>query len=315
MGSPLAVVLGGSGFLGRHVTRLLARAGWRVRAAVRDVEKAAFLKPMGDVGQVAPVACNIRDPNSVARAMAGADAAINLVGILYETGHQSFAAVQAQGAGFAARAAAAAGVKAYVHVSAIGADPTSPAEYGRSKAAGEVATRLALSQAAVLRPSIVFGPEDDFFNRFGALARLLPVLPLIGGGGTRFQPVHVGDVAAAAVKALTEPGHAGRNYELGGPRVYSFRELMELVCRYTGRDRLLVPIPFALARYEAMWLQLLPKPLLTVDQVRLLERDNLADPALPGLADFGIEPTPVEAVVPGYLARYRRAGAIQDQAA
>lgn len=301
-------VVGGSGFLGRYMVKRLAEAGVRVRVAVRDPEAAAFLKPMGDVGQVVPVQANVRNAASVARAVAGSDAVVNLVGILYQAGPQRFDAVHAEGAGTVARAAAEAGVQRLIHVSAIGASDDSEAQYARSKAAGEAAVREAFPAATIMRPSVVFGPEDGFFNLFGWLATISPILPLVGGGHTRFQPVYVGDVAAAVGTALGDDATAGVTYELGGPRIYSFRELMELVLEVTGRRRLLVPVPFAIAKIEAMFLQLLPRPLLTMDQVELLKSDNVADEALPGLAELGVTPTPAESVVPSYMARYRKGG-------
>ena len=314
-------VIGGSGFIGRHVVRLLARQGWVIRVAVRRPDEALYLKTMGDVGQIVPVAVNLRDEASLAAAVAGVSAVVNLVGILHESGAQGFAAVHAEGAGRAARLAKAAGAEHFVHVSAIGADPESPSAYARSKAAGEAAVRAAFPEAVILRPSVVFGPEDDFFNRFATLARYLPALPLIGGGKTRFQPVYVGDVAAAVAAVLgaeAGPGSLtgsltgplrGRVFELAGPRIYSFRELMHLVLRQTGRCRALVPVPFALAEWQGRLLGLLPRPPLTHDQVLLLKCDNVATPGVPGLADLGIAPTAVEAVLPTYLKRYRRGGA------
>ena len=303
-----ATVFGGAGFIGRYVVRDLARAGWVVRAAVRRPAEALFLKPMGDVGQVTPVAANLRDEASVAAAVAGADCVINLVGVLYPRGRQSFAAVHAEGAGRVARAAASAGVVRLIHVSALGADPQSRSAYARSKAAGEQAVRSAFAAATIMRPSIVFGPEDDFFNRFARLAELLPALPLIGGGRTRFQPVYVGDVAAAIVGAIDLPAAAGRTYELGGPRIYSFRELLELLLQTIRRDRLLLSVPWGVARLQATLLELLPVPPLTRDQVTLLQSDNVVSPGASGLADLGITPTAAEIILPTYLDRFRRHG-------
>jgi uncharacterized protein YbjT (DUF2867 family) len=304
----LATVFGGSGFVGRYVVRQLAREGWRVNVAVRDAERAKFLKPMGDVGQVTPMAVSLRDPAAVAAAVAGAEAVVNLVGILYEGGAQSFEAIHHQGARTVAEAAAKAGVGRLVHVSAIGADPASPSLYARTKAAGEAAVRAARPDATILRPSLVFGPEDGFFNRFAGLARVLPALPLFGGGRTRFQPVYVGDVAEAVVRSLADPKTAGKTYELGGPTIYTFRQLMELMLKEIRRRRCLVSIPFPIARLEARVLQVLPVPPLTVDQVRLLERDNVVAPGTPGLPELGIAPTPVETVIPSYLDRFRPGG-------
>ncbi len=307
MADRLATLIGGSGFLGRHVAARLAANGWRVRVAVRRPEKALFLKPMGDVGQIEPVQCNVRNANSVAAALRGASAVINLVGILYETGRQRFTDVHVEGAATVARAATEAGVERLVQVSAIGADPDSASLYARTKAAGEVRVRDAFPSATLVRPSLLFGPDDGFFNLFAGLARLSPVLPLIGGGTTRFQPVYVADAAAGIVALLDQAG-AGKTYEFGGPTVYTFRELMELVLRTTGRRRLLVPVPVGLAKFEAWFLQMLPKPLLTVDQVKLLMSDNVVAPRAAGLADLGIAPTAAEVILPTYLGRFRDTG-------
>ena len=309
MATPTATVFGGSGFVGRYTVGELARRGYRVRVAVRRPDRALFLKPMGDVGQITPVTANIRDDASVAAAVAGSDAVINLVGVLYEAGKQRFHAVHAEGAGRIARAAAAAGIQRLVHVSAIGAAPDAPAAYARSKAKGEEAMRAGFPGAVIVRPSIVFGVEDDFFNRFAWIARLAPALPLIDGGATRFQPVYVGDVAAGIARILEDDGTNGRSYEFGGPAVYSFRELMEELLKQIGRRRLLLPVPGILAMLPARLMELSPfPPILTRDQIRMLARDNVAGADAPGLADLGIAPTPLDAVVPGYLARYRRGG-------
>jgi NADH dehydrogenase len=308
MARGLVTVFGGSGFIGRYVVQRLARAGWQVRVAVRRPNEALFLKTSGDVGQVTPVAANIRDDRSVAAAVAGADAVINLVGILYASGKQSFDAVQAKGAARIAAAAKAAGATRFVQISAIGADPSSDSAYARSKAEGEQAVKLAFADATILRPSIVFGPEDDFFNRFARMAMMSPVLPLIGGGHTKFQPVYVADVADAVARALEDEGTMGKTYELGGPRSYTFRALMEMLLKEIGRCRLLVPLPFALATLKASFLQLLPIKLLTVDQVRLLKRDNVVSANALGFKDLGITPTALEAILPSYLDQYRPLG-------
>jgi len=308
MARGLVTVFGGSGFIGRYVVRNLARAGWQVRVAVRRPDEALFLKTAGDVGQVTPVAANIRDARSVAAAVAGADAVVNLVGILYEGGRQKFAAVQAEGAARVAAAARDAGATRFIQISAIGADAQSDSAYARSKAEGERGVATAFPGATILRPSIVFGPEDDFFNRFAKMAMISPALPLIGGGRTKFQPVYVGDVAAAVEKVLGDPATAGKTYELGGPRVYSFADLLRLMLSEIGRCRLLIPMPFALARLKATFLQLLPVPPLTVDQVRLLQRDNVVSPQALTLKDLGLPATAVEAVLPTYLDRYRPRG-------
>ena len=307
----LVTIYGGSGFVGRHAVRAFAQRGWRIRVAVRRPELAFHLQPLGRVGQIHAVQANLRYPDSVARALEDAEVAINLVGILYERGRQSFEAVQAAGAGAVAKAAAAAGTR-LVHVSAIGADARSASGYARSKAAGEKAVSSAIREAVILRPSVVFGQEDDFFNRFAELARWLPALPLIGDGKTRFQPVFVGDVAAAIVAAAEERAPPATVYELGGPEVKTFRELLELMLRVIGRGRLLVPLPFALARLQAFFLEFLPKPPLTRDQVRLLERDNVVSPKAERegrtLKGLGFAPTSLEAILPSYLWRFRKTG-------
>ncbi len=308
LGPQLVTVFGGSGFIGRYVVRRLARAGHRVRVAIRRPEEGLFLKPFGAVGQIDLIQANVRDDASVARAVAGADAVVNLVGILYQGGRQTFDAVQAEGAGRIARAAAAAGVARLVHVSALGAAADSPSDYARAKAEGEAQVLAAFPKATILRPSVVFGAEDDFFNRFGRMARMAPALPLIGGGQTRFQPVFVDDVAAAIFNALDRDDAQGRVYELGGPKVYSFEDIMNLVLETTCRRRPLVPVPFFVARVLGSILGLLPFPPLTRDQVLLLERDNVVSTGAPGLADLGVAPTPAEAVLESYLSRYRRAG-------
>src|SRR5580704_15033647 len=269
----LVTVFGGSGFLGRHVVRALARRQYRVRVAVRRPELAGFLRPMGRVGQIHAVQANLRYPQSIEAAVRDADIVINLVGILFERGRQRFDAVQTEGADAVARAAAAMGAR-LIHCSAIGADENSPSHYARSKAAGEQAVLATLPSAVIARPSIMFGPEDDFFNRFAALARLSPFLPLIGGGQTRFQPVFVGDVAAAIADAVDGKAKPGTIYELGGPDIRTFRQLTTI-----ERHRLLLPIPFALAKLQAAVLQFLPKPPLTPDQVELLKTDNVVSQA------------------------------------
>ncbi|HEU4548942.1 MAG TPA: complex I NDUFA9 subunit family protein [Rhizomicrobium sp.] len=300
-------VIGATGFLGRHTVRALAKAGWRIKAASRHPARGFFLRPLGSVGQIELVKCDVTDADSIGAAIRGSDAAVNLTGILFEKG-QSFEDVQAAGAANVAEAAAAAGLSALVHVSAIGADPHSDSAYARTKAEGEEAVRRNFPNAVILRPSIVFGPEDSFFNKFAGMARYFPALPLIGGGKTRFQPVFVGNVAAAIAAGLDNPAARGRTFELGGPGVYSFKELMEIILRQTGRERALIPLPFRLASIMAAFLQLLPGPVLTMDQVRLLKKDNVAGAGVPGLADLGITPTSVEAVLPSYLWRYRAKG-------
>ncbi|POR47318.1 complex I NDUFA9 subunit family protein [Bosea psychrotolerans] len=317
----LVTVFGGSGFVGRHVVRALVKRGYRVRVAVRRPDLAGFLQPLGTVGQIHAVQANLRYPDSVAAAIKGADAVVNLVGILQEGGRQSFAGVHANGARAVAQACAALGVSRLVQISAIGASQDSKSSYGRSKAEGEAAVLALVPGAVVLRPSIMFGPEDGFFNRFAALARMLPVLPLVGGGETKFQPAFVGDVAEAIALAVDGAVAGGRVYELGGPEVKSFRELVAYICEITGRKRLLVSLPFPLARLQAriieivdmLTLGLLPNELkLTRDQVTLLESDNVVSHAAKAegrdFAGLGIAPSSVEAVVPSYLWRFRKTG-------
>ena len=298
-------VFGGAGFVGRYIVKRLAAAGAGVRVACRDPERAKFLKTAGSVGQVVPVQANLRYPESVRAAVEGVDAVINCVGVLVSRGPQSFAAIHAAGAGAVAAASAEAGADKLVHISAIGADAESTAAYARSKAAGEAAVREAFPDAAVLRPSIVIGPEDDFFNRFAFLARLAPALPLVGGGFTRFQPAYVGDVADAAVAALDR---AGGLFELGGPKIYSFRQLMELLLAEIGRKRLLVPVPFAVMQAKAAFIQFVPGAPITPDQVELLKYDNVVSEGAAGFAELGIEPTDIETVIPTYLERFRVRG-------
>lgn len=301
----VVTVFGASGFLGRHVVRRLARQGVVVRAAVRDVEAAAFLKTFGDVGQVVPMAIDVGDPALVELAVRDADAVINLVGILFEKGRRTFQRLHVEAAASVAKAAAAAGARRLVHVSAIGADQGSPSSYARTKGLGEAEVLRAFPDATILRPSVIFGPEDDFFNRFAGMTRVSPALPLFGGGATRLQPVYVGDVAEAVVVALGRPETRGRTYELGGPRIYTFRELMALVLSSIGRGRLLAPLPFAVGGVLGFFTEFLPKPPLTRDQLLLLRRDNVVSAGALTLADLDIQATPAEIVVPDYLVRYR----------
>jgi uncharacterized protein YbjT (DUF2867 family) len=301
-------VLGGSGFIGRYIVKRLAQRGAVVTVIGRHAGSAGYLRPMGDVGQIATLNAGLDDEKLLAAAVAGADAVVSAAGILYERGKQRFDLVHHRGPALLARLAREAGCRRVVHLSAIGAEAASPSAYARSKAAGEAAVREAFPGATILRPSIVFGPEDAFFNRFAALARYLPALPLIGGGHTRFQPVYVGDVADAAVAALERTDAPGRSYELGGPEVQSFRELMEFMLREINRRRALISIPFALASVEAAFLELLPSPPLTRDQVKLLRHDNVVASGAFGLGDLGVQPTAMELVVPGYLVRFRRGG-------
>jgi len=305
MRNRLITIFGGTGFIGSHVVRRLAARDARLLVISRDPAHGVRLQPMGKVGQIVVERADLTSEVALEQVMQGAFAVINLIGILYETGRQTFAEVHGELPGRIARVAAAAGVARLVQTSAIGADPDSASAYARSKAAGERAVREAFAQATIIRPSIVVGPQDGFFNRFAALARLLPALPLIGGGGTRFQPVYVGDVADAIVAALERDDAPGRTYELGGPQVYSFAELLRYMLQVIGRRRLLVPISFELAMLQARFLELLPAPPLTRDQVELLKTDNVVGADAATFADLGITATPVELVVPEYLARYR----------
>ena len=310
----LVTVFGGSGFVGRHVIRALAKRHYRIRVAVRRPELAGHLQPLGRVGQIHPVQANLRHPGSVAAAVRDADIVVNLVGILFERGRQRFDAVQASGAAAEAQAAAQHGAR-LVHMSALGADENASSAYARSKAAGEKAVLAAAPDATIFRPSIIFGPEDDFFNKFASLARFMPALPLVGGGTTRFQPVFAGDVAAAFAAAAAGETRPGTIYELGGDEVLTFRELLEYVLATIQRRRLLLPIPFGLARMQAMFLQFMPKPLLTPDQVELLRRDTIVSKSAADegrtLHGLGIDPTSMQAIVPSYLWRFRRTGQFQ----
>lgn len=311
----LVTVFGGSGFLGRNVVRALAKRGYRIRVAVRRPELAGHLQPLGRVGQIHPVQANVRYPASVEAAMRDASVAVNLIGILTESGAQSFDAVQAKGAETIARAAAATGAR-MVHVSAIGADANSPSGYGRTKAAGEQAVLAAVPSANIMRPSVLFGPEDEFTNRFAALARISPFLPLIGGGTTRMQPAYVGDVANAVADAVDGKTKPGATYELGGPEVLTMREIMEIILSITDRKRMLVSLPWGMAKFQAMFLQFAPGALkLTPDQVMMLQSDNVVSDAAraAGLTfeGLGIAPDSMEAVAPQYLWRFRAAGQFQ----
>ena len=307
----LVTVFGGSGFLGRHVVRALAKLGYRVRVAVRRPELAGFLQPLGSVGQIHAMQANVRHPASVEAAAREADVVINLVGILFERGRQTFDAVQSAGAETVALAAASVGAR-MIQVSAIGADESAPSRYARSKALGEKLVLSAAPSAVILRPSVLFGPEDDFFNKFAAIARFSPAIPLVGGGHTRFQPIFAGDVASAIVAAIEGHAKDGEIYEVGGPEVYSFKELMRFMLTTIGRQRLLIPIPFALAKFQAGLLQLTPKPLLTPDQVELLRGDAVVSDEAKRegrtLEALGIEPLAMAAVVPSYLWRFRKTG-------
>jgi NADH dehydrogenase len=329
MSKRIVTIFGGSGFLGRHLIQKLAQQGALIRVAVRRPEFAGFLRPMGAVGQIAPIQASVRDTDSVARAIEGASEVVNLAGILVERGRQRFADVHGRAPGRIGRAAAAAGVGKLVHVSAIGADAAANSTYARSKAAGEKSLKEAFPQATILRPGVMFGPEDNFFNKFSALARISPVLPVfckilqrpkfrieglylvpeIEAGTTRMQPVHVGDVAEAVGRVLSASAgeYGGKTYELGGPNIYSFRELMELVARETQYKRLIVPVPYIAADILGFFAQFLPEPPFSADQAKMLRADNVVAEDANTLADLGIAASPAELILPTYLHRFRRA--------
>lgn len=317
----LVTVFGGSGFVGRHVVRALAQRGYRIRVAVRRPDLAFFLQPLGGVGQIHAVQANLRNAQSVEQAMAGSHAVVNLVGILTESGKQRFSTIQSEGAALVARTARDLGIANFVHMSALGADLDSPSAYARSKAEGERAVKAALKDAIILRPSIIFGPEDGFFNRFADLASVLPVLPLIGGGKTLFQPVFVGDVAEVVARAVDGTLKSGTTYELGGSETRSFADLLTFITHTIGHTPMLVPLPFKLARFQAGLMEfakyasfgLLPEEfLMTGDQVALLEQDNIVSDKAQAegrtLHGLGITPETIEAVVPTYLWRFLKGG-------
>ncbi|MDO9245865.1 MAG: complex I NDUFA9 subunit family protein [Phenylobacterium sp.] len=313
----LVTVFGGSGFVGAQVVRALAKQGWRVRVAVRQPHLAYTMRLLGDVGQIEVVQANIRNEASIRRAVEGAHAVVNAVGVLYETGRQKFQSIHTMGARNVAAVSKAAGVDTLVQISAIGVDAESGSKYARTKAMGENAVREAFPGAVFIRPSVIFGPDDHFFNKFAEMAVISPALPLIGGGEGKLQPVFVGDVAKAVARAVTDPACAGQTYELGGPRAYSFRELMELLMTEIGRKRFLVPLPFAIAALIGKACEILAltpwTPPLTEDQVELLKSDNVVSGTLPGLAELGVEATAVEGIVPAYLYRFRKGGQYADE--
>ncbi|KQR53208.1 complex I NDUFA9 subunit family protein [Brevundimonas sp. Leaf168] len=310
----VVTLFGGSGFIGSQAVRALARRGWRIRVAVRNPVLAIEIQPLGDPGQIQFMRCDITNSSDVAQAVRGADAVVNLVGVLHDAGgKRGFDAVHTEAAKTIAEAAKAAGVQRLVQISAIGADAASPSAYGRTKAQAEAAVRAVYPDAVILRPSLVFGAGDSFLNRFAAMAMMAPALPLIGGGETRFQPVYVGDVAEAIARGVTRANAAGRTYELGGPSLYTFREVLELVRRETGRHRMLVPVPFVVAKPLGSLLQLSRfvglTPPLTRDQVLMLEKDNVVAADALGLSDLGIDhPAGMAAIAPSYLWRYRVGG-------
>jgi len=317
----VVTLFGGSGFIGSQAVRALARRGWRIRVAVRNPVLAIEIQPLGDPGQIQFMRCDVTNPADVAAAVRGADAVVNLVGVLHDGGgRRGFDAVHVDAAKTIAEAARATGVQRLVQMSAIGADPESASAYGRSKARAEDAIRAVYPDAVILRPSLVFGAGDGFLNRFAALAVQSPVLPLIGGGETRFQPVYVGDVAEAIARGVIRADAAGRTFELGGPTIYTFREILELVRRETGRDRLLLPLPFFVARPLGALLQLVGilgvTPPLTRDQVFMLEHDNVVSDGAATLADLGVQhPNGMEVIAPSYLWRYRVGGQFAESPA
>ncbi len=304
----IATVFGGTGFIGRYAIQNLAKQGYTIRVPTRYSADAAYLRTAGVVGQVNPMPVSLRDTRSIAAAVKDATIVVNLIGQLTASRRTSFEFLQAEAAGRIARAAATAGAERLIHISAIGANPDAKSAYAASKGHGEEQVREAFPHATILRPSIVFGPEDQFFNRFAAMARLVPALPLIGGGRTKFQPVYVADIAAAISAALADPTTAGKTYELGGPETYSFRQLMELMLKTIDRHALLLPLPFRIASFQARFLELVPGKPLTRDQVELLKRDNVAAPGSEGLAALGVTPTALETVLPTYLDRFAKGG-------
>jgi len=315
----LITVFGGSGFLGKYVIRELVKEGWRVRVPVRRPHTAQELKVIGNVGQVQLVQANLRFEKSVERAVAGSDAVINLVALLFEEGKQSFESLHVRGAENLAAAAATRGITNFVQVSAIGADIESDSDYSRTKGEGEQAVREAIPSADIMRPSIIFGAEDQFFNRFASMAQLAPALPLLGGGDTKFQPVYVGDVAQAIAKVANQ-GTSGKTYELGGPRTYSFKELMQFMLETIDRKRLLAPVPWAAANMmgfagEISGMAPFVKPFLTRDQVKNLKIDNVVGDDALSFADLGIRLETIEAIVPTYLGRYRKYGQFHEKQA
>ena len=319
MGKGLVTIFGGSGFIGKYVVRALVKEGWRVRVAMRRPHTGLDLKVTGNVGQVQLVQANLRFPLSVQRAVDGSDAVVNLVALLSESGKQTFEALHVTGAETLAEACAEAGIKNLVHISALGADLDSASEYARTKAEGENLIRASIASADILRPSIVFGPEDNFFNQFAAMTSFAPALPLIGGGGTKFQPIYAGDVAEAVATCLRRGTH-GETYALGGPQTYTFKELLEFVLKTIDRKRFLVPVPWFAANAMGLAGELsgaIPfvTPFLTRDQVTLLKTDNIIPDGMKSAEDLAIELETIEAIVPGYLARYRHHGQFHEMQA
>jgi len=307
MSGELVTVFGGSGFIGRTLVQRLAKAGYRVRVAVRRPNSALDVKTLGDLGQVHLAQANVRNKPSIEAAINGADHVVNLVGVLFESGKQSFGKIHDEGAGLVAEVAAAANVKSLVHMSAIGADDGSNSKYAKSKAAGEKAVLKNFPNASIIRPSVVFGADDNFFNKFAAMAKSFRMLPVICGD-TKFQTVYVGDVADAIVSIISDEDHAGKIYELGGPKAYSFRELLEMVNKVTEQNVPLITIPIQMAYFQAFFFGMLPNPMVTIDQMRLLEKDNVVSDDALKLSDLGVEATPPEAIIPNYLFLHRPKG-------
>ncbi|MEO1774650.1 MAG: complex I NDUFA9 subunit family protein [Pseudomonadota bacterium] len=303
--APIATVIGASGFVGRYVCQVLAKRGWRLRGACRRPNEAGFIRPYGVVGQVEPVQANVRDRDSLARAIQGAEAVVYSVGVLFNSGKNTFRTTQAEGPRLAAEVAKEAGVKRFVLISAI-ADPATGAEYAKTKAEGEAAVLEYFPDAVILRPSVVFGPEDGFFNRFASMARLSPAIPIVSGA-TKFQPVYVQDVAEAAAKAVVGEAAPGV-YELGGPNVYTFRDLIRLTLSTVRRKRLIIDLPVPIARIQGAVLKYLPEPPITDDQVKLLGADNVVSEGAKSFADLGIEPEAPEGIIDSYLVRFRPRG-------
>lgn len=302
----IITVVGGTGFIGRYAVKLLAKAGYTIRVIARHTDRAAALKTTGEVGQIVPVYGDLAKPETLEGKLEGSYAVINLVGVLFESGKQNFSALHAQGAEKLAKLAKAAGAKKFIHISAIGVDKAHPSKYARTKATGEKAVIAAFPEASILRPSIVFGAEDGFYNKFASMAVYSPALPLIGGGNTRFQPVYVMDIARAVLACVQQDNFKGQVFELGGPNVYTFRQILEYILAVTGRKRKLVYLPTGIASIMGLFSEALPAPPLTRDQVKLLGYDNIVSPDAKGFMQLGITPTAAEAVVPGYLARYRK---------
>lgn len=313
----IATVFGGTGFIGRQVVRELARAGYVVKVATRIPERAYFLKPCGHVGQIVPFACDYGEPASIAAAVDGANVVVNCIGILYEKKRGAFEKAHVRIPEEIARACKKSKVKRFVHISALGADKGT-SKYAKTKLAGEKAIKKAFGKVTIIRPSVVFGPDDSFFNMFAEMSRYVPVLPLIGGGKTKFQPVYVGDIADAVMAAITIPdlgdqSPCGQTYELGGPETVSFEEIYKRLFSYTGRKRFLVSLPFGLAKVQACFMQVLPKPPLTPDQVESLKTDNVVSPKAAGFDALGITPTSMDMILPEYLESYRSGGKFSDK--